>query len=140
MNWKANAPVRGQKLRLKPPCSTMAVTVTAKFLQPNPALLFSRLWRCASENPKKCFHTRAQLHPKICRSNRLFPPIFPDSIERVCGKRECFDRRFDDGIAAQRVTVTAADIRRNPIYVLIPLAFPKSPLQNFNNSTRNPLK
>jgi hypothetical protein len=36
--------------------------------------------------------------------------------------------------------VTVADIRRNPIYVPFPLAFPQSPLQNFNNSTRNPLK
>lgn len=135
MNRKATAPVRGQKPRLKLPCSVKAAVRIIKFPRPNRALLFSRLWQCASGNPAKCFHIRARLRPKICRLNRLFPPIVPDSIEHACGERECSGRRFDDGIAARLETVTAAAVRRNPIYVLFPACLLADDSDKFNTQS-----
>lgn len=120
MNRKANAPVRGRQMpRLKLPCFATAAPMVVKFLQPNLAPLFSRLWQCEPGNPMKCSHNRVPLPRRICSSNPLSPPIFPGSFEPVCGGGEFSDPRFDDVIAAQLISKAASGLSRNPIYVLI---------------------
>lgn len=119
MNWKADAVKRGQERpRQKLPCYAGVATMIVKCHRPNRAVLPLAPWRFATENPTKCSRSRVQPLPHICSLNQLFQPIFPDSSEPVCGRRECSDPRFNDVMAARSETDTGSGFRRNPIYVL----------------------
>jgi len=137
MNRKASASVRGRKPRLKLPCSATAAKVV-KFRRPNRGLLSSRLWQCASENPEKRFHIHAQLRPGTCKSDRPFPPIFPDSNRRVYGKRECFGRRFDDGIIASAKDGDNKHRGVKPDICVIFACFPKTASLQWTFNSNNP--
>lgn len=138
MSWKANTRVRGQKPRLKLPCFATAAIRIIKFPQPNPAPLFSTPLQCASENPEKCFRTRARLRPKICRSNQPFLPVALGSNRPACGKRECSGRQFGDERFSQVSNGDNSRCFTKPDICAIRACFPMNLEYNFNKNNANP--
>lgn len=139
MNQKATAPVRSQKLRLKLPCLTVAVTASVKFRRPNRAPLFSTPWQCAPESPGKCFRTRARLRPRICKSGLLSPPTSPGSNRRAFCKREYFGRRFGDERVSQDFNGDSSRSSAKPDICAIRACIPINLDYTFNKNNCQPV-
>jgi hypothetical protein len=92
----------------------MAPTIRQSKHAPSP----STSWRFALRNPRKCLRSRVQPLPRICSSNRTFPPIPPGSDEPAYEKSGFARQQFDDVKVAQYGTKAGTPGKQNPIYVL----------------------